>query len=323
MSSGEISAGGAGKATESLRSLRALMRAESFTLQAFERHIEQLAPALIESADIVVSAVDSVSTRRHLARWCRLLGLPLVEGGFSGSMLNVSVYSPDRDEACYGCLTFTGVETMSCTEVARRHTIAEVVPTLQSTAAVAAGLVTELVVEIAHDRILKYGHQLHFNIRGWRRADMIVERRRECALGHEPIDEIRDLAEVPASWDEFHQLLRLDVDVLLLPAPLVRCALCPICQQWVTPNEPDWLFYSRSECNCSTSGLQTATGDGITQIRYEVERRDLRTVALTTDPAWLGLRPGGRVVVSSGGRNVLVRLPGADVPDEMEVVDAY
>ena len=74
---------------------------------------------LIKGANVVMDALDSLTTRLIVAGACHKLKIPLVHGaiaGFSGQVMTVypgdrglsAIYGPDMDKAAYGLETLTG-----------------------------------------------------------------------------------------------------------------------------------------------------------------------------------------------------------------------
>src|SRR6202012_2500575 len=127
--------------------------------------IQALGDGAISWADIVVAAVDSMTARAWLAERCRLIGRPMVEGGFSGPDFNLSAFSAAAGTVWYPCGRPARESSMSCTAYALAAEKAHVVPAIQTSAAVLGGYQAEQVVQLVHGRLGRLGQRSYGNVR--------------------------------------------------------------------------------------------------------------------------------------------------------------
>lgn len=247
----ELHEWGSKKAVGVARKAARLMTAAGGRTKGFATTIEAV-PGVLVGADVVVAAVDTIDTRRFLARWCRLLGKPLVEAGFQAADLNISVYGAEPAEACYGCLDAHHEDGLSCMALGRVLLHSPFAPAIQSAAAVCGGLIAEQVIDLLHGRSRQLNHQLFFNLRSYRSSRGWLQRHPACRLGHDAAHSLLTIDEAPASWAEL--LRHAGTDELHLSSPLVLSTMCPRCRRWCRPDVPAWCWRLQPRCAACREG---------------------------------------------------------------------
>ena len=198
-----------------------LSYAEAPVVRYAPHRIEALGLGAFKGSDVVIAGVDNAGVRATLAKATGLLGIPMVEGGFSGLRGNVSAYANiDPDEPCYCCLNPNATPArVSCETYAARVVAEGRVPATQTMAALTGALVAEAVIRLLHgDRQLS-GHVLSLDATTWRTSRMKVARDPECRWAHRRIESI---APVPVGADDpverlFEALPDLKEPELMLP----------------------------------------------------------------------------------------------------------
>jgi molybdopterin/thiamine biosynthesis adenylyltransferase len=130
-----------------------------------DRLIQVLGDGAVSWADVVVAAVDSLTARAWLAERCRLLGKPMIEGGFSGPDFNLSAFAGQPGTVCYRCGRPERDSSMSCTAYALTAEAMAIVPAIQTSAAVLGGYQAEQVVQLLHGRTERLGYRSYGNVR--------------------------------------------------------------------------------------------------------------------------------------------------------------
>jgi adenylyltransferase/sulfurtransferase len=270
---------------------------------------------VIRWADIVVAAVDSVSARAWLAERARLHGKPLVEGGFFGPEFNFSAFSAAAGAGCYRCFNPAKVSSASCTQYAMHAERQNIVPAIQATAAVLAGLMAEQVINIIHDTESSYGTRYYGNTRRPAMHSALLRPDPQCPGEHDPLP-VRTLARETPDLRTVADLLAAVREHVkqgwIAPAePIVLTASCTACTAKCIARtaESSWMINPRcTECGGPWPRSETAAPGMISVLDLETELDEqTRQVEL----AELGLGPGGCVLVDPGDEPAyLLEMPG-------------
>ncbi|MEV6633550.1 ThiF family adenylyltransferase [Actinoplanes sp. NPDC051470] len=113
-----------------------------------ESLVQTAGDGVIRWADVVVSAVDSVSARAWLAERSRIHGRVMVEGGFAAAEFNLSAFLGTSGAVCYRCLNPGRQSSGSCRAYARTAESVSIIPAIQTSAAVLGGMMAEQVIQI-------------------------------------------------------------------------------------------------------------------------------------------------------------------------------
>ncbi|WP_066375838.1 HesA/MoeB/ThiF family protein [Herbidospora mongoliensis] len=283
-----------------------------------ESTVQRAGDGCVRWADVVVSAVDGIGARAWLAERARLHGKPMLEGGFSGPEYNYSAFSGEAGANCYRCFNPVTFSSMSCREYAREAARHQIVPAIQSTAAVLAGMMVEQVMNVLHDDHNAYGLRFYGDIRRatFDRVNLAVNP--DCPGEHDPLP-VRAVSPGSADPHTVSDLLeivrRQTPDGWITPSePLVRTAFCTrcgaVCQ--VRAVESSW---ARSPRCAACDGPWPSTPNlhpGLTSMIPIAAPPDPDVAA--TLLADLGMNPGGYVaIVPAGGERYLLEIPGDPV----------
>jgi molybdopterin-synthase adenylyltransferase len=129
--------------------------------------VEDLGFGAFAGVDVIAACVDSLTARAYLAWTAMLLGIPVVDGGFSGANLGMSVYPVSERpqfDPCWSCAGTSLPGAFSCQQYAAYAESAGVVPAIQNGAAALAAICAEALVEVLHGRRTE-PHRVAFDLR--------------------------------------------------------------------------------------------------------------------------------------------------------------
>jgi adenylyltransferase/sulfurtransferase len=277
--------------------------------------VQRVGDAAIRWADVVVSAVDSLTTRAWLTERARLYGKPLVEGGFGGSEFNFSAFSGAPDEVCYRCFHPGRESSASCTQYAREAERNQIIPAIQATAAVLGGYLAEQVISILHGKTAAYGLRFFGDVRRPALEKSSIQLNPECPGEHVPLP-VREVLPVrPAGRRLAHVLDDLREHVpsgwVAFAEPVVISQTCTNCGAMCRVRAPEssWLLDPRcARCGGSWPTTDESAPSLVSMIELAA---DLDPNTADLDAAELGLSPGGGIVVyPEDGSPFLAEIPG-------------
>lgn len=278
--------------------------------------IQLVGDSAILWADVIVSSVDSVGARAWLAERCRLHGKPLVEGGFSGALFNMSAFSGESGAVCYRCLNPERESSSSCTRYALAAEAANIIPAIQSTAAVLGGLMTEQIVQILHGDYQHFGKRFYGDIRRVRMHTALLQVDASCPGEHNPariLGKLQGLNQA-AKLGELADLVNQQYGegTIILSEPLHITYPCIRCRHMcdIQATESAWL--ALAECTgCGgpwpPSDIRCPTSVAVLDIPRDFAGTFMGSVA-ATPTIRVGIRPGGALQYSgtSCGDGVIV-----------------
>lgn len=283
-----------------------------------ESHIQLVGDAAILWADVIVSAVDSVTARAWLAERCRLHGKPLVEGGFSGALFNMSAFSGESGTACYRCVNPSRASSASCTMYALAAEAAHVIPAIQSTAAVLGGLITEQIIQILHGDYQHFGKRVYGDIRRVVMDTALLQVDASCPGQHQRAEKLGKLSGLKptATLGDLAHLVNVEYGegMIILAEPLhitYPCTRCGVMCH-VQATESAWLARARcEECGgpWSSSDAQSPTSVTVLDIPRDFAAPFVSPAA-ATPTASVGIRPGGAILYSGFCGDGLIFLEG-------------
>lgn len=205
--------------------------------------IQQLGNGVIAWADVVVSAVDSITARAWLAEQCRVHGKPMVEAGFSGPDFTLALFSGATGEPCYRCANPERASSASCTLYAQQAERSGIVPAIQTTAAVAGGLQAEAVIDLLHGYRVDLGMRLYGNIRSLQFDSAKLQLNPQCPGEHERFPELARIDVDGTIADLAAALDHLGVTQFAFTEPVVANPACRDCHTTcaITLLESTWL----------------------------------------------------------------------------------
>src|SRR5262249_9304213 len=139
-------------------------------------------------ATVVVSAVDSNSTRAYIGSMARKHRRPLVEGGFDGSDISFCALSNDPDGPCWWChqeVQTVDHLTLSCTARAKEVEQAGFIPATQPAAAALGAMMAEAVIQLGHNNYEIANRRLYGNVRTAKTAAVCLRRDEHCQGRHD------------------------------------------------------------------------------------------------------------------------------------------
>lgn len=278
------------KARTLAEAVLALSHAAAPVVRYAPKRLEALGLGAFQGASVIVSAVDSFRARARLADIARLLGVPLVEGGFNGSRGQVSVYTnATAGGPCYRCLNPATEGGISCTLYARGVTAEGRTPATQTIAALTAAYVTEATIKLLHDCGSPLGNKMvTFDVAAGGGTVMTLTRDPECAGVHRLVGEpnpvevsasepATNLFEVVASSDELE---------LVLPFEYLVQAPCAHCGARVHVAKPEWQVLAPPACTACSEPVEGAAPAPLMVVSRigrgdQLARRPLRKLGIT------------------------------------------
>jgi molybdopterin/thiamine biosynthesis adenylyltransferase len=278
--------------------------------------IEELGLGAFSDVNAIAACVDSLVARAYVARIAMLLDIPIVDGGFSGANLGMTVYprgDDPRSKPCWSCGGDALPGGFSCQEYARYAEASGVVPAIQNGAAALAALCAEAVISLLHDREPE-PRRVALDLRS---GDSTVFRPRPdpvCSHTHRHMKPAESIAAAPtATVREVLRLVRGDQAMLLLRDTYIERANCPGCTSTCEVEAPMHRWRRNPMCmECGgpwgRATLQLASPDtldiGLTD---DDQRSDLTLEQL-------GFRAGD-IVEFEGGEHAAIQITGS--PDDL------
>ncbi|MFO0590516.1 MAG: ThiF family adenylyltransferase [Polyangiaceae bacterium] len=228
--------------------------------------VESLGLGVFQDSGVIVAAVDSLSVRAYLADASRLLGIPLVEIGFSGSEGHVSLFSNQvADGPCWRCLhPNVSHGAYSCSLHARQILSEGRVPATQPLAAALGGITAEATIQALHRRFPLDSKAFHLDVRGGQSRLLAMTADARCPGEHRHLGTIRDIDIGPD--DTALCLLEaigaeITDPILHLPHPMVLEVPCAKCGSPVRVGKPAWSV--KEAPSCSTCPETPRSGRGL------------------------------------------------------------
>jgi molybdopterin/thiamine biosynthesis adenylyltransferase len=215
--------------------------------------LEAVGMAALAGSHAVVAAVDSLPVRALLADQTRLLGIPLVELGFSGFRGQVSVF-PNREggEPCWRCLHPTVEEgTASCTLYAQQVAAGGAVPATQPLAAVFGAWAAEQAIQAIHGRFPLGRRAAFFDLHSGKTNVVGLSVDPACPGVHRRLGTIQPLdagCEEPLASVLKAASPSVKEPLAHLPAPFVVAMPCADCGASVSVGKPVWQILSPPRC---------------------------------------------------------------------------
>jgi len=280
---------------------------------AADTWIEELGLGAFAGVDAVAGCVDSLVARAHLARVALLLDVPIVDGGFSGANLGMTVYprSDDPREApCWSCAGEALPGAFSCEQYARYADASGVVPAIQNGAAALGAMCAEAVVGLLHGRETE-PRRVSTSLRTGESLVFRPQPDPECAARHRRLPPATDLELSPGATVREALAALGDPRAALFPPDVhVERAHCPVesCRATCDVGAP--MHRWRRDPRCRECGGPWPRSE------RQVASPDVIDGGLTADDPRsgltleaLGVRPGDVVEVQGGGCNA-IRLAG-------------
>lgn len=250
--------------------------------------VEALGLGVLAGAGVVVSAVDSFAVRAYLADATRLLGIPLVEIGFSAPRGQVSAFSNSApDEPCWRCLhPYVEHGGVSCALYAAQVVAEGRVPATQTVAATFSAMAAEAAIQALHGRFPLGGKLLQMDVREGRSRLVELTTDPACPGVHRKFGTITTLdvkADDPLA--RIFDAIRADANSAIeLPAPFLVEAPCARCGTMVHVGRPAWAITAPPSCRTCPTVPQIGGGGAVVATtvapRDRLAERSCRTLGL-------------------------------------------
>lgn len=277
--------------------------------------IQQLGDGVFRFADAVVAAVDNPRARAWLTERAKVHRTPLFEGGFSGPGFTIGAFDADPTTACYRCLNPELEGVFSCTRYANLAATHQIIPAIQTTAAVAAGYLTEQLIMGLHGRTNTYT-RLFGDLRTLTATPARPTPNPACPGRHfdyRPGPALTTTGDATAAdlFDELRTSHGVTDPVVLAPEELVITMPCtsPGCAHTATVDAPAsaWLHDPR----CDHCGGPWPTDPNAHGPHTETWLTPQSPGGLLEQPLdRLGYTPGASVEILDGDTPILAVLPG-------------
>ena len=316
---------GLGKAVNAAAAIATLATAAAPRIRYSQTNVEALGPGLIAWADVVVAAVDTLEGRSWLAEHCRLLATPMVEGGFRGPRMNLSVFGA-VDGPCFRCVNPVGVGSFSCTRYARDADADEIVPAIQTAAAVLGGYQAEHTLQVLHGGSALEGRRLRVDIRSGETTVTDLTAAPRCPTRrHEPLPLLTEEVEPHATLSAIGRALSEDWNLVELvpPEPTVVAMPCTGCGVATEPGVARSTWRRSPRCRDCDGPYEPLPERRPEPLEISVWRPDdLEVFGADLSAAKVGLGPGSIAQVrTEGTAQHLIRIAGdvevhlQDAPD--------
>lgn len=214
---------------------------------------EEVGLGALVGSDVVIAAVDSLRIRALVADATRLLGIPMVELGFSGSRGQISVFpNTGGDEPCWRCLHPEVVDGIaSCTLYAQGVVESGAIPATQPLAAVQGALAAEHGIQAVHGRFPLGGRAFFLDLHTGQSRVLHLTTDPDCPGVHRRLVGVRPLA--VRSEEPVRAVLEAVREfttepVMHLPAPYVVEMPCAACGSPIEIGKPVWAVTQPPRC---------------------------------------------------------------------------
>jgi molybdopterin/thiamine biosynthesis adenylyltransferase len=301
------------KADSVAHELRGLHVEESARILYADTWIEELGLGAFTGVDVIAACVDSLTAREYLAHVAMLLGIPIVDGGFSGANLGMTVYPSGDDPArqpCWSCAGEPVPGAFSCQQYARYSEGSGVVPAIQNGAAALGALCAEAVIALLHNRE-EGARRVAFDLRSGQSRVFRPVPDPVCSRTHRRLTKTLT---VPATGSATVRELLEDVGdgsggaMILLRESFIEHANCPTCKSTCDVDAPVHRWRRNPMCvDCGGPWQHGADHlDSPDTLDIGLDTNHPR-VDLTLEQ--LGFRPGD-IVELAGTTEPTVRLAG-------------
>ncbi len=215
--------------------------------------IQELGDLPFMHVQLVFAAVDNQNARAYLAERCHVVGRPLVEAGIFAEYLNVAVFGPEADDPCYRCQSPEKVGAYSCTLSALEMEAQQMLPAIQNTAAVVAGLQAEIGIQWLHgDQSLK-NKRVYANIRSMMMRVVQLVRSPSCPGVHWQNTSFSPVELEVGGDDSLGRLLNvigreIGFAEIRFPTELVVRNSCARCDCLTDARVPEWRWLVHPLC---------------------------------------------------------------------------
>lgn len=317
------------KAATVAHKVRPQMLAERPAVRYANAAIQALGLGAFDGATVVVSAVDNPRARAYLSDACRLLGVPLVEGGFDGPATAMSCFPPTEDATrpCYRCGNPSLVGTFSCARYAIEAEKAGVIPAIQPASSVLAGLQAEAVIQAIHGEFPTAFKRTTVDVRSGRGLQYELAYNPHCEGEHRTLASspatlpLTADAHVGALLEAVEEQCGRGVEIQLYE-PFIVDATCMSCGDVVAVGASEWAYDRRPRCEaCGGPWVSRGAPElGYSPTKPQVLSRAADPEALRFSCREAGLPPRAIFEARNGGGEALPYRLGGSLDDLYESV---
>lgn len=304
---------GLGKVRSTAAVLTPLCTAPEPVIRYADSWVQAIAPPELGTADVIISAVDSQRARAYLSEFGRLYAVPVVEGGFSGSQISMTVDSGSGDDACYRCTNPVAEGSFSCTQYALAVEASNIVPAIQNAAAVLGGLMAEAAIGLLGEAGESGFRKAFGDVRSLNVRELLVSRDPACPGLHVLAPTMLDLhISSDSTLGELLESVPQVYDRIRLLEPLVVEMSCQSCGVPLRPLVPQSTWQSQPSCVECGGGqgepYPVSEDHPFFPLEYSVfSRREVEQMKLGVVPLErLNLGTGSRVLVQSESAGDLI-----------------
>ena len=247
-----VHAAGLAKASAVGGELVRLHTAEAPAVRVADAWIEEMGLGAFEGVDVIAACVDSLEARAYLAKVALLLGLPIVDGGFSGPNIGMTAYPPRDDPTdgpCWLCGGLPMPGAFSCRQFAEYAAAAGVIPAIQNGAAALGALCAEAIVGALHGKLTE-AKRISLDIRTGESLVFTPGPGPACAPWHRRLPPpVRGKLGVDATPAEvLAEHCPEEGALLVLPETFVEWAPCPECHAGCDVDTPTYRWRRDPRC---------------------------------------------------------------------------
>jgi adenylyltransferase/sulfurtransferase len=290
---------------------------------AADTWIEELGLGAFHGVDVIAACVDSLVARSYLACASMLMNIPIVDGGFAGANLGMTVYPQTANPhaaPCWSCAGDALPGAFSCVAYARYADANGIVPAIQNGAAAIAAMCSEAIIGILHGRETE-PRRVALDLRSGESRVFRPRPDPDCAASHRRLPAVSPSALGPsATMADLLDELATPGSTVFPPDVYVERAHCPSCARTCDVGAPTHRWRRDPRCRGCNGPWPRAD--------VQVSSPDIIDAGLTAgDPRsaltlfQLGARPGD-VLEVDGGPVPVVRLAGTPADLFTSVVGA-
>ena len=306
------------KASSVARELELIHIDDEALVRFADTWVEELGIGAFGGVDVIAACVDALPARAYLARMAMQLNLPIVDGGFSGADLGMTVYPRSEDPSFAPCWSCGGAPlpgVFSCEEYARHASAAGVVPAIQAGAAALGALCAEAVISLLHERE-PLPRRVALDLRTGESRRFRPSADPQCAARHRRLPTVHE-TDLPVSATVADALIEIGAThaTLFPPDIYVERANCPApgCHATCEVGAPGHRWRRDARCR--------SCGGPWSHAALQIPSPDMIDAGLTVEDARssltlerLGVRPGD-VIELADWEHAAIRLRGG--PDDL------
>lgn len=279
--------------------------------------IQELGDLPFRWANVAISAVDNDFARAYISGMAKKHGVPLVEGGFDGTLVSYGAFPATAATACWRCAVgeVTDEVRFSCDAYAAELEEEGVTPATQPAAAALAALMTESAIRMLHKQGEDEARRVYLDVVAAQSNVARIGMNPECSGRHHPVDDSAIVTCTAADQPVCRLLAevqeKLGASTIILDEPLIRHAPCRTCRRAVRVEQPRWKIGGTPACRGCGGNFPRLEGERALPVEV-LTRIDERTeLPRELTCRQIGIAPGSILdVISESGASFAVEIPG-------------